>query len=99
VVVAPEIYESYSYTVAQAMACAKAVIATSVGGIQETLNYGKAGLLYEPGVYNKLADHMKNLVTHPEQIDELGEKAYQFINQDSSFETLRPQYLELYKSI
>ena len=36
VIVASEIYESFSYTVAQAMACGKPVIASRIGGIPET---------------------------------------------------------------
>ena len=49
IVVPSEIYESFSYTVAQGMACGKIVIASNLGGIPETIDHGKAGLLFEPG--------------------------------------------------
>ena len=49
IVVPSEIYESFSYTVAQGMACGKIVIASNLGGIPETVDHGKAGLLFEPG--------------------------------------------------
>ena len=49
IIVPSEIYESFSYTVAQGMACGKIVIASNLGGIPETIDHGKAGLLFEPG--------------------------------------------------
>ena len=49
VVVPSEIYESFSYTVAQAMACGKVVIASQIGGIPETTDNGKAGIPFTPG--------------------------------------------------
>lgn len=47
-VVPAEMYESYSYTAAQAMAAGRPVIASRIGGIPETIGQD-AGILVEPG--------------------------------------------------
>lgn len=49
------IYESFSYTCAQAMACGLPVVASRIGGIPETVGDGVAGLLVEPGDVSGLA--------------------------------------------
>jgi glycosyltransferase involved in cell wall biosynthesis len=58
VIVTSEIYESFSYTVAQAMACSKPVIASNIGGIPETLDSGRLGLLFEPGNIESLFEKL-----------------------------------------
>lgn len=58
------VYESFSYTVAQAMAAGLAVIATRSGGIPETL--GNSGLLVPQGDPQALQAALVGLVTTPE---------------------------------
>jgi len=58
------LYESFSYTVAQAMAAGLAVIATRMGGIPETL--GEAGLSVEPGQAEMLIQALNTLVINTE---------------------------------
>src|SRR5690348_10400900 len=43
------LYESFSYTCAQAMAAELPVVASRIGGIPETLDHGACGPLAEPG--------------------------------------------------
>jgi glycosyltransferase involved in cell wall biosynthesis len=54
------LYESFSYTVAQAMAGGLAVIATRIGGIPETL--GEAGLIVEPSQAGSLTQALNTLI-------------------------------------
>jgi glycogen(starch) synthase len=49
------IYESFSYTCAQAMACGLPVVASRIGGIPETVEDGVTGILVEPGDVQGLA--------------------------------------------
>ena len=49
------LYESFSYTCAQAMAAGIPVIASRIGGIPETLGDGCSGVLVEPGDSHGLA--------------------------------------------
>lgn len=48
-VVPSMIYESFSYTAAQAMSCARPVVASAIGGIPEVVVDGVTGYLTEPG--------------------------------------------------
>ncbi|HUS14629.1 MAG TPA: glycosyltransferase family 4 protein [Chloroflexia bacterium] len=50
VVLVPSVlYESFSYTCAQAMACGLPVVASRIGGIPETVLDGESGILITPG--------------------------------------------------
>ena len=98
VIVPSEIYESFSYTVAQGMACGKPVIASNIGGIPETMNYGDAGLLFEPGNVDQLTDIMEKLYLDNNLRKDFGVKARSFIHNYCSMETLKPKYLKFYES-
>jgi len=99
VVVASEIYESFSYTVAQAMACGKAVISSSIGGIPETLNNGKVGLLYEPGNNNELIEGLTYLYNNNNLRIKLGNDARKYAVEEFSTKKLKNIYLKYYKRI
>jgi glycosyltransferase involved in cell wall biosynthesis len=55
------IYESFSYTCAQAAAAGLPVVASRIGGIPETIPDGVAGLITEPGDAVGLADALSRL--------------------------------------
>ena len=59
------IYESFSYTCAQAMACGLPVVASAVGGIPETLADGKCGVLIPPNNADALFQALKHLIEEP----------------------------------
>ena len=97
VVVASEIYESFSYTVAQAMACGKAVISSSIGGIPETLNNGKIGLLYESGNTKELTECLIYIHNNDNLRIQFGKNARKFSVNEFSIERLKKTYLNYYK--
>ena len=99
VVVPSEIYESFSYTVAQGMACGKPVIASNIGGIPETVNHGEAGLLFSPGNVYDLSDKIEILYKNKEIRRIIGKKARLFCETNFSMEVLKPRYLEYYRSL
>ena len=96
VVVASEIYESFSYTVAQAMACGKAVISSSIGGIPETLNNGKIGLLYESGNTKELTECLIYIYNNDDLRIQFGKNARKFSVNEFSIERLKKTYLNYY---
>jgi len=99
VIVASEIYESFSYSVAQAMACGKAVISSSIGGISETLNNGKVGLMFEPGDYNQLIGSLNKLYNDNNMKIKYGVMARKYVVKNYSYNILKKTYLEYYKRI
>ena len=99
VVVPSEIYESFSYAVAQGMACGKPVVASKIGGITETLNYGESGILFNPGDIDDLTEKIKFLYHDLKMRRLIGENARLFCKNNFSMEILQPKYLAFYQSI
>jgi spore coat protein SA len=64
--------ESFSYTCAQAMAAGVPVVASRIGGIPETLDYGASGMLVEPGSSEELARAIIHLAENPRLREALG---------------------------
>ena len=93
-----EIYESFSYTVAQGMACGIPVIASKIGGISETVDHGKAGVLFNPSDHNQLSEKIEELIQNKTMREDLGIKARKFAVDNYSFEALKPKYIEYYQS-
>jgi glycosyltransferase involved in cell wall biosynthesis len=71
-VVPSQLYESFSYTCAQAMAAGVAVVASCIGGIPETLDYGTCGTLVEPGNSEELANAIIHLAENPNLRRQMG---------------------------
>ena len=94
VVVASEIYESFSYTVAQAMACSKPVIASNIGGIPETLDSGRLGLLFEPGNIDSLFEKLSYI--YDNQVRDISKDAREYVVNNFSFEKLGAIYNDYY---
>ena len=97
VIVPSELYESFSYTVAQGMSCGKVVIASDIGGIPETLNHGKAGLLFKPGDVQKLIGKIKEVYLKKINSKNIESAARNFILENFSFNVLKTKYLDFYR--
>ena len=61
IVVVPSLYDNSPYTCLEAMACGKAVVGTTAGGMPEYLDNGRAGLLVAPGDHKALAQAIVTL--------------------------------------
>lgn len=58
-------YESFSYTVAQAMACNLPIVASGIGGIPETTGHEGAAILTQPGNVEQLVEALMKLCRNP----------------------------------
>ena len=96
VIVASEIYESFSYTVAQAMACNKLVIASRIGGIPETLNHGLCGFLFEPGKEDDLYNILTYVYKNYDKVLNISKDARDYAVSKYSQEILAPIYKDYY---
>lgn len=72
-VVPSMLYESFSYTCAQAMAAGKPVVASRIGGIPETVDDGATGILVEPGNVAQLADALIRLANDANLRERMGQ--------------------------
>lgn len=98
VVMASEIYESFSYAVAQAMSCAKTVVASSTGGVNETIDNGRCGYLFTPASVESLTQTMCDAMRSTD-LGDIGSSARAHVLKNYSFEILQSKYIELYDSV
>lgn len=75
VFVLPSLAETFGLAVVEAMACGRAVVASRVGGMKETVRNEVNGLLVEPGDPGALADAMARLLADPDARRRLGQEA------------------------
>jgi len=66
--------EPFGLVIAEAMACARAVIVSQAGGVTEFVAPGVNALTYPPGAPHALADCIARLATHRDLRENLGSK-------------------------
>ena len=98
VVVPSEIYESFSYTVAQ-NGLWKTSYCFKIRGIPETVNNGKAGILFQPGNFEDLIEKIELLYLHDDNRISIGKKAREHVVNNFSIEVLGPTYIKYYQSL
>jgi FkbM family methyltransferase len=70
--------EAFGRVTLEAMLMEKAVVATNTGGPLEMIHNGKTGLLYPPGDYIALADHIETLMDDPQKRNRLAKNASEY---------------------
>src|SRR5262249_11124096 len=74
-VVVPSRYESFGLVAVEAMACARAVVASRAGGLTFTVEDGSTGFLAPVGDFSSFADHLTRILDGPDLRDRLGSNA------------------------
>lgn len=97
-VVLPSIcYENCPYSLLEAFAYGKPVIATRIGGIPEMVTQGENGLLIEPGDWVELKNHMSYLSQNPEVAKRMGTMARKTVETRFHAERHYNSLMELYE--
>lgn len=73
--VLPSLKEGFPYTILEAMAAGKPIVASSVGGIPEMLTDGTEGLLVKPGNDETLVQSLSRLIRDPGLAKKMGQQA------------------------
>ena len=97
--VLPSIWEPFGLAIAEAMACAKPVVATNVGGIPEIVEHNRTGILVPPAEVAPLADALALLLGNEvlrAQFGRMGRK--RFLDRFDS-RTMAAKYQMLYDSL
>ena len=99
VVVPSECYENCSMSVLEAMAYAKPVIGSRIGGIPEQIEDNKTGLLFEMGNVQELADKMMLLAKDKDLRQEMGKAAREKLEGEYSLSAHCAQLMAIYEEL
>lgn len=75
VVAIPSIYEPFGIVALEAMACARAPVASNTGGLAEIVEHGVDGYLVEPGDHLDFARRLFQLLNDPARSRRMGDAA------------------------
>ena len=97
--VLPSLNEGLPMTVLEAMAAARAVIATRVGAIPKVVGDGHTGLLVEPGDVFGLRGAIFRLLANPDLRRRLGQQAQARVLENYTSDIMAQRYAELYQQV
>ena len=98
VFVRPSIIGGLGFTLLQAMACGKAVIASGVGGSYSLIEDGSTGRLIEKGNTEALTSAVCELVDAPEQAQQFGRSARDFVRDNLKMQTAVTRTVAVYEA-
>lgn len=93
----PSIHEGLPYTLLEAMALGRPIIASRVGGLAEVLDNGRTALLVPPGDVPALASALLRVCNERMLQRSLGETARSVQLEHYSLETMTQSYLSIYR--
>jgi glycosyltransferase involved in cell wall biosynthesis len=97
--VLPSLYEGLPYSLMEAMAAGRAVVATRVGGNCDLIQEGETGLLFAPGDVAALATLLLRLLSDPGERGRLGEMAAAAARSRPTPEQMTGQVIALYQRV
>ena len=93
--VVPSISEGLPRVILEAMALAKPVIASRVGGIPELIKDGENGFLFEVGNVQELAEKLRILLSNKEMAIEMGRRGRELVQGKFSNEKYLENYINM----
>jgi len=97
--VLPSLNEGISNTILEAMACARAVVASRVGGNAELVQDGWTGTLYPAGDLDALAAVLADYLRQPELAAIQGSRAREVVQTRFALNAMVRRYAELYTHV
>ena len=92
----PSLWESFGLVLLEAMAHARPIVATEVGGIPDVITHGETGLLVPSEDPVSLSKAIVYLLTHPEIAQEMGRKGQARLTERFTLERMVQQHEGLY---
>ncbi len=96
--VIPSMYEPFGIVALEAMASGAAVVAARTGGLAEIVDNTGAGLLFEPGNRDELADRIAEALTAPGKADSLRSSAARLLDQRYSWDAIAASTIDVYRA-
>ncbi|MFN3361249.1 MAG: glycosyltransferase family 4 protein [Pseudanabaenaceae cyanobacterium] len=94
--VLPSLQEAFSLAILEAMALAKPIVATAVGGTPEQMGAGKAGILVPPRSISGLITALTKLIADPQLRRTMGQLAQAYYRENFRLETMLQRTALLY---
>ncbi len=99
-IVAPSLwYENQPFSILEAFACGKPVIASDLGGMTELITHSVRGLLVRAGDVQELSEAMLWMMKHPAEAREMGQKAREYTLAEHGSERYYQQLIDLYENV
>jgi glycogen(starch) synthase len=96
--VAPTRYETFGYTLLEALSCGCPIIATDIGAVPELIHHNETGWLFERDNMNELAEMIIHVLKEPKERMRVSITGVNFArNFDSSI--IMPRQIELYEQV
>jgi len=95
----PSQLESFGLAALEAMACEVPVIATNVGGVPEVVTHGVDGYLVPVGDVAAAARYAVELLSAPERVREMGQKARANARKRYCSNDIIPRYEAYYRRV
>ncbi len=99
VFVLPSLYEGMPFSILEAMAAARPVVATRVDGVPEIVVEGETGMLVPPREPEKLAKAIGFLLAHPDHAREMGRRGRERVRTHFSWEHMVEMIGQLYGTL
>lgn len=93
------IADTFPNTVLEAMACARAAVATRVGGIPEQIEEGRTGLLVEPGDVAGMAAALDQVLANGIRRDAMGDAAHAHVLEHFTVARQVEAHLSVYENL
>jgi glycosyltransferase involved in cell wall biosynthesis len=98
-IIPSEWYENAPMTILESFAYGKPVIGSNIGGIPEMVRHGESGLLFEMGNAEDLRTKIKEMLSSPSKITEMGQRARKIVEDEYNAEVHCKRLMEAYKRI
>lgn len=92
-------WEGSPYTLLEAMAWCKPVVATGVNGCPELVHEGETGFLVPPGEPNEWADRVLRLLADPQCRRKMGESGRKHLENNFTIKLMTEKLTEIYEEI
>ncbi|MFT6360842.1 MAG: glycosyltransferase involved in cell wall biosynthesis [Saprospiraceae bacterium] len=92
----PSFHETQGIVLMEANSCGKPVLASDINGINEVVQQGKNGLLFEKNNPVKIAQAINYLFSNPVEAKQMGTWGKAFVNQQFSWKNIASRTEEVY---
>ncbi|MCI5083701.1 MAG: glycosyltransferase family 4 protein [Saprospiraceae bacterium] len=95
----PSFYETQGIVLMEANICGRPVLASNIHGIDEVVESGKNGLLFEKGNPDSIAKSINWLFDHPAEAERMGNFGATYILEKFAWEQIAYDTIELYEEL